>query len=164
MTSRSRPETMKEDLDEVWEEDDAPRRTAEIFHMPKKIDAEKLPSRFRRTKTAHAMLGGWRKLRKAMWEAKAVPYARLPEFAYVWGRRLYETHERVAYDALCDGDVVFFEAWATRILIVDRAAEEAGLSIRERGTLLYAVGVLRGYVDAANVRLKALGGKWPITR
>lgn len=151
-----------EALDVAWDADDVPKRTAQVFHMPKKLDVDQLPSRFRRTKSAYAFLGGWRKLRKAVWEARAIPYKKLPEFAYVWGRRLYDTHERAAYDALCDGDVVFFEAWATRMIMIDQAAEKAGLTIKERGTLLYAVGVLRGYVDAANVRLKALGGRWPV--
>jgi hypothetical protein len=148
-------------LDETWDADDREKRTSQIFHMPKKIDADKLPSSLRRAKTAYGFLGAWKKLREAVWVAGGIPFKRLPEFAVRWGKRLYETHERTAYDALCDGDVVFFEAWATRLLVMDRAAEEAGLTIAERGTILYALGVLRGYSDAAAKRLKVLGGKWP---
>jgi hypothetical protein len=152
--------TGKSALDEVWDVDDRPKRQ-QPYHMPKQIDADELPKSFQRTKSALGFLGAWKRLREAVWVARAIPYKRLPEFAAKWGKRLYETHERVAYDALLDGDVMFFDAWATRLLMMDRAAEEANLTIAERGTLLYAHGVLRGYADAAAKRLKALGGKWP---
>lgn len=147
-------------LDETWDTDDK-QRASPIFHMPKKIDADKLPPAFRRAKSAYGFLSSWRKLRNAVWVDRGVPYNRLPEFAGRWGKRLYETHERAAYDALCDGDVAFFEAWAARLTVIDKAAATSGLSLRERGTLLYAHGVVKGYAEAASKQLKKLGGKWP---
>jgi hypothetical protein len=150
-------------LDETWDTDDRRRATGQPFHMPKKL-TDKMPSAFRRTRSAYGFLAAWRRLRGAVWTARGIPYGRLPAFAERWGKRLYETHERAAYDALCDGDVMFFEAWSTRLLVIDQAAEAAGLTIADRGTLLYAHGVLKGYADAAAKQLKALGGKWPAAR
>jgi hypothetical protein len=151
---------MRAILDETWDTDDAQRPARAPFHMPKKM-TDKLPSAFKRTRSAYGFLSAWRRLREAVWVARGVPYNRLPDFAGRWGKRLYETHERAAYDALCDGDVMFFEAWSARLLFIDQAAEAAGLTIADRGTLLYAHGVLKGYADAAARQLKTLGGKWP---
>lgn len=146
-------------LDETWDTDD--RKPARpIFHMPQKLTA-KMPSAFRRAKSAYGFLSAWRKLREAVWVARGIPYRRLPDFAVKWGKLLWDTHERHAYDALCAGDVPFFEAWSTRMLVIDQAAEDAGLTIAERGTILYAHGVLKGYADAAASQLKTLGGQWP---
>jgi hypothetical protein len=153
-------ETVDQILDQTWDTDDR-KPPSPIFHMPKEIDADKLPSAFKRSKSAYGFLAAWRKLRDAVWVARGIPYRRLPEFAVRWGKLLYETHERYAYDALCAGDVPFFEAWALRLLLIDQAAEAAGLTIAERGTILYAHGVLKGYADAAAKQLKTLGGKWP---
>jgi hypothetical protein len=150
-------------LDETWDIDDK-RVMKTPYHMPKKIDADKLPSAHKRAKSAYGFLGAWRKLRDAVWTARGIPYAKLPEFAVRWGKLLWDTHERSAYDALCAGDVPFFEAWAVRMLVIDQAAEEAGLTIADRGTILFAHGVLKGYADAAAKQLKTLGGKWPPAR
>lgn len=160
MTSAKEELEVRQILDETWDTDDR-KRTSQVFHMPKKLDRDKLPSAFKRAKSAVGFLGAWRKLRDAVWVARSIPYNRLPAFAERWGKRLYETHERVAYDALCDGDPLFFEAWASRLMLIDHAAVEAGLSISDRGALLYAHGVLKGYADAAGRRLRDLGGKWP---
>lgn len=151
-------------LDETWDVDDTKRATQTPFHMPKKLDADHLPPAFKRAKSAYGFLAAWRKLRDAIWVARGIPYNRLPEFAVRWGKLLYETHERAAYNALCAGDVPFFEGWAVRLLMIDRAAEAAGLTIADRGTILYAHGVLKGYADAAARQLKTLGGKWPPAR
>lgn len=154
---------VEEILDETWGADDraAPKPA---YHMPKKIDADKLPSAHKRAKSAFGFLSAWRNLRAAVWTARGIPYSKLPEFTVRWGKTLYETHERSAYKALCDGDVMFFEAWSVRMLVIDTAAETAGLTLKERGTILYAHGVLKGYADAAVQQLKTLGGKWPPAR
>jgi hypothetical protein len=146
-------------LDEQWDVDDR-RVMGTPFHMPKKM-TDKLPSAHRRAKTAFGFLAAWRKLRDAVWTARGIPYFRLPEFAVRYGKLLYDTHDRSAYNALLAGDVPFFEAWALRLLMIDQAAEEAGLTVAERGTILYAHGVLKGYADAAAKQLRTLGGKWP---
>lgn len=148
-------------LDETWDTDDR-KPPAQLYHLPKQIDAEKTV--FKRAKSARGFLAAWKRLREAVWVARGVPYKKLPDFAARWGKRLYETHERVAYDALCDGDVFFFDAWSGRLVLMDRAAEDAGLNVVERGTILFAIGVLQGYAEAAAKRLKVLGGKWPPKR
>lgn len=152
--------TVEEVLDETWGEDDS-AKPKPVFHMPKKIDADKLPSALKRAKSAHGFLSAWRKLRNAVWVARGIPYPKLPEFAVLWGKLLYNTHERQAYAAIVAGDVMFFEGWAGRLSMIDLAASEAGLSVADRGTILYAYAVLKGYSDTAAERLKALGGKWP---
>lgn len=154
------PKTTDEVLDETWGADDRdPPKPA--FHMPKKIDADKLPSAFKRAKSAYGFLAAWRRLRDAVWVARGIPYRRLPEFAVRYGKLLYDTHERYAYNAVLIGDVPFFEAWTARMMMIDKAAEAAGLTISERGTILHAYGVLQGYSDAAAGQLKRLGGSWP---
>lgn len=147
-----------------WEDDDAPKRDGPVYHMPKQVDSTSLPRAFARSKSAYGFLAAWRKLRDAVWTSCTVPYKKLPAFAARWGERLYETHERVAYDALLAGDVIFFVGWSDRLLLMDQAAVVAGLTVGERGTLLYAVGVIQGYGDAAATQLKTLGGKWPPPR
>lgn len=161
-SAEDQAERMRAILDETWDVDDR-RQLRQPFHMPKRL-TDKLPSALKRAKSAYGFLGAWRRLREAVWVARGVPYSRLPAFAERWGKRLYETHERAAYDALCAGDVMFFEGWAQRLLFIDQAAEAAGLTIADRGTLLFAHGVLRGYADAAARQLKTLGGKWPRAR
>lgn len=146
-------------LDETWDVDDK-RVMKTPYHMPKKM-TDKVPSSLKRAKSAYGFLAAWRKLRDAVWVARGIPYGKLPEFTVRWGKLLYDTHERSAYNALCAGDVPFFEAWAVRMLVIDQSAEAAGLTIAERGTILYAHGVLKGYADAAAKQLKTLGGKWP---
>jgi len=150
-------------LDDVWPTAPNERETRP-FHMPKLIDTEKLPRSLRRAKSALGFLAAWKKLRDAVWVASTIPYKRLPEFAHRWGKALYDTHERRAYDAVLIGDVMFFEAWAARLLMIDHAAEARGLTIQERGTVLYALGVVQGYRDATAKRLKELGGAWPPQR
>jgi hypothetical protein len=152
---------VSESVVDEWEADDAPKRESAIYHLPKQIDPARLPSALRRSKSAHGFLAAWKKLRDAVWTSCTIPYKKLPPFAAKWGERLYKTHERVAYDALLAGDVVFFVGWSDRLLLIDQAAVASGLSMGERGTLLYAVGVIQGYGDAAATQLKTLGGKWP---
>jgi hypothetical protein len=144
--------------DDDIEFDESTERMAPVFHMPKKLDVDDLPQKLKRAKSAHGLLSQWRKLRDAVWVNRGIPYRKLPEFAYLWGKRLYETSDRAAYDALCDGDVLFFEAWAQRMLMIDKAAEAAGLTIKDRGTILYVVGIMQGYAEAASARLQRLGG------
>lgn len=154
---------VKEALDQTWDRDDR-EPPKEVFHLPKTIEVSSLPQQFARVKSAYGFLSAWRRLRNAIWVAMAVPYPKLPEFAARWGKRLYETHERYAYDALCDGDIFFFEAWAGRLALIDEAAQAAGLTLAERGTVLYAYSILKGYADAAQERLTALGGTIRRTR
>ncbi len=131
------------------------------FHMPKKLDRDQLPRSLQRAKSAQGLFVSWRKLRDAVWTAGGIPYKRLPQFAYEWGHMFYMTHERRAYDALCLGDVMFFEAWFGRFSMMEAAAVEKKMSIKERSTILHALGILKGYSDAAAIRLRDLGGKWP---
>ncbi len=152
--------TVEQILDETHDTDDRPPPKA-VWHLPKKIDADALPSALKRAKSAKGFLSAWLKLRTAVWTARGIPYSRLPDFAVKWGKLLYETHERQAYAAIVAGDVMFFEAWSARLLMIDHAAEEAGLSIADRGTILHAYGVLKGYGDAAAKQLRTLGGTWP---
>lgn len=161
MTAAER--TVEQILDETYETDDRPPRKP-AYHLPKKIDHDKLPLSLKRARSAYGFLASWKKLRDAVWTARGIPYNKLPEFAHRWGKRLYETHEREAYEAVVVGDVMFFEAWSARLLMIDHAAEEAGLTIPERGTILFAYGVLKGYGDASAKQLKKLGGKWPPAR
>lgn len=147
---------VSEILDATYGDDDRPEPKP-VYHLPKDIDVEKLPPAFRRVRSAYGFLSAWKKLRLAVW-SKSVPYPKLPAFAARWGERLFDTHERYAYDALLDGDIMFFDAWSKRMLIIDAAAEAAGLSFAERGTILYAHGVLKGYMDAAAKRFVDLGG------
>jgi len=127
-----------------------------VYHLPKVIDA--VPRSLKRSRSAHGFLSQWRNLRDAMWgPGHTVPYSRLPQFVVLWGKNLYDTSERDAYDAIRRGDVVFFEAWITRLSMMDAAAATRGLTLKERGTLIYAIGAVQGYRDVARRRLLALG-------
>lgn len=80
--------------DDDIEFDESTERMAPVFHMPKKLDVDDLPQKLKRAKSAHGLLSQWRKLRDAVWVNRGIPYRKLPEFAYLWGKRLYETSDR----------------------------------------------------------------------
>jgi hypothetical protein len=113
----------------------------------------------RHRRSRNGFKASWAKIRKTLYSPRILQG--LPPFAEPIAKAVWETDIDDVVRAVRSGDVAFFVAWQLRLDQLDCAMVNAGRTIADRAPLVRIKYLMQGFRDAAEKRLKTLGGSWP---
>jgi len=142
--------------------DEENARKSRYGRWKKPNTGRELPPQLRRAKSGNAIASVWRGIRDNMYSgATTIPYAKLPPFASKLAHMFWEVTEDEVLDAITRGDPAWFVAWLLRIDQIDTAMIAAGFGPADRTSLMTCRYTVDGFRQAAEDRLRKLGGTWP---